>query len=216
VAEFAVIGMGRFGRAVARSLALEGQAVLAIDRDPDRLDAVAPDIESVASIDATQEERVKDLRLHRMSCVVVAIGSRATEASILTTAILRELGVGRIVARSFDEKHARLLLTVGAHEVLNPEDEIGRRLATRLAFPDIFDLIKLGEEVLAEVEAPEAFDGRCLAELDLRHRYDLSVLAIRRSAETLVNPAGDVLVAGGDLLIVLGRPDAIRQVADLL
>jgi len=213
MAEFAVIGMGRFGRAVARNLALEGQAVLAIDRDPDRLDAVAPDIESVASMDTTQEEKVKDLRLHRMSCVVVAIGSRATEASILTTAILRELGVGRIVARSFDEKHARLLLTVGAHEVLNPEDEIGRRLATRLAFPDIFDLIKLGEAVLAEVEAPEAFDGRRLEEL---HHYDLSVLAIRRGAETLVKPAGDVAVAGGDLLVVLGHPDAIRQVADLL
>lgn len=216
MAEFAVIGMGRFGRAVARNLALEGQAVLAIDRDARRLDVVAPDVDSVVNIDTTLEEEVKGLRLDRMSCVVVAIGSRATEASILTTAILRELGVARIVARSFDERHARLLLTVGANEVLNPEDEIGRRLATRLAFPDIFDHIKLGDAVLAEVEAPEAFAGQRLDELDLRQRYDLSVLAIRRGAATLVNPTGEAELAGGDLLVVLGHPEAIRQVADLL
>jgi trk system potassium uptake protein TrkA len=216
MAEIAVIGMGRFGRAVARSLALEGQAVLAIDREAGRLEAVAPEVDSVISIDTTQEEEVKGLRLDRMACVVVAIGSRATEASILTTAILRELGVGRIVARAFDERHARLLVTVGANEVLNPEDEIGRRLATRLAFPDIRDHIKLGEAVLAEVEAPEAFNGRRLDELDLGGTGNLSVLAIRRGVETLVSLGPEVEVAGGDLLIVLGRPEAIRQIAELL
>lgn len=214
--EFAVIGMGRFGRAVARGLARERQAVLAIDSNPARLDQVAGEVDSVALVDATDEEALAALRLDRMACAVVTIGSRATEASILTTAILRELGVGRIVARSFDERHARLLLTVGANEVLNPEDEIGRRLATRLAFPDIFDHIRLGDAVLAEVEAPEAFAGRRLEELGLRQRWDLSVLAIRRGDETLVNPAGEAEIAGGDLLVVLGHPEAIRQVADLL
>lgn len=216
MAEFAVIGMGRFGRAVARSLALEGQTVLAIDRDPRRLEAVAPDVESVVAVDTTREEEVRGLRLDRMACVVVAIGSRATEASILTTAILQEMGVGRIVARSFDERHARLLLTVGANEVLNPEDEIGRRLATRLAFPDIFDLIRLGDAVLAELEAPEAFGGSRLEELDLRERYELAVLAVRRGGETLVDPTGDTVIAGGDVLVVLGHPDAIRRVANLV
>lgn len=215
MAEFAVIGIGRFGRAVARNLTLEGQAVLAVDRDRGRLERVAEEVDSVAEADTTDEAMVAALELDRMATVVVAIGSRATEASLLTTAILKELEVPRIVARAFDERHARLLLAIGANEVLNPEDDVGRRLARHLAYPSIVDQIRVGESTVAEVEAPEAFAGRTLAELDLRNRHQVSLLAIRREGRMRSNPGAEDAIESGDVLVLLGGAGAIEEVAAL-
>lgn len=215
MADFGVIGLGRFGRSVVRSLVHEGQAVLAIDRDPARLTLVADQVDATARTDTTDEEAVKALQLDRMTSVVVTIGSRATEASLLTVAILRELEVPRIVARAFDARHARLLLAIGAHEVLNPEEEMGARLALRLARPGIRDQIRLGEGTVAEVEAPEAFAGRSLAELDLGKRHGVAVLAIERGGEVEPSPGADAAVESGDVLVVLGDEEAIRRVAAL-
>lgn len=213
--DFAVIGLGRFGRAVARSLVRDGQAVLAVDLMQKRLERLAEEVDATARADTTNEEAVKALRLDRMSSVVVAIGSRATEASLLTVAILRELEVPRIVARAFDDRHARLLLAIGAHEVLIPEDEMGARLALRLAHPALLDQIRLGEEALAEIEAPEAFAGSRLGQLDLRDRHGVSVLAIRRGPEVMAAPGREAAIESGDLLLLLGDEEAIRRVAAL-
>lgn len=215
MAELAVLGMGRFGRSVARFLTLEGQSVLAVDRDRARLDRVAEEVDSVSVADTTDEGALASLRLDRMSCVVVAMGSRALEASLLTTALLRGLDVPRLVARAFDERHARLLLAIGANEVINPEDEIGRRLALRLAHPDVVDQFRLGDSVVAQVEAPEVFAGRSLDDLDLPGEHALAVLAIHRGDRVIPRPGGDESVEGGDLLVVLGDPEAVRRVATL-
>jgi len=215
VAQIAVIGLGRFGRAVARSLALEGQAVLAIDRDVHRLEQVREAVDSAVAVDTTDERRMATLELERMACVVVTIGSRATEASLLTTAILRDLQVPRIVARAFDERHARLLIAVGAHEVLNPEDDVGQRLALRLAHPGIVDQIPLGDRSIAEVEAPEAFAGRTLEALDLLERHGVVLLAVRRGDAILPHPEPSAGVESGDTLILLGDAAALHGVAAL-
>ena len=215
MADFAVIGMGRFGRAVARSLVSDGQAVLCVDRDPGRLARVADEVDATARADTTDEQAVGALKLDRMSVVVVAIGSRATEASILTVAILRELGVPRIVARAFDERHGRLLLAIGASEVLNPEDEIGARLALRLARPSILDQFRLGDGTLAEVEVPEAWVGTPLGELDPRGGWGITILAVRRREEVSINPGPESLLESGDILVVLGEDEAVEAVAAL-
>lgn len=215
MSEFAVIGLGRFGRAVARSLAANGESVLAVDLDSDRLARLARDVDAVATADTTSEDAVAALRLERMSAVIVTIGSRATEASLLTTAILHELDVPRIVVRAFDERHARLLLQIGASEVLIPEDEVGSRLALRLSAPRVLDQIPLGDALIAEIETPEAFVGRSLAELGLRAHRGITVLAVRRDGNTYPNPGGDDTIHEGDILVVMGRPDSIRGVATL-
>ena len=215
MAQFAVIGMGRFGRAVAGSLVREDQAVLAIDRDAGRLDLVAREVDATAQADTTDEEAMTALQLGRMSCVVVTIGSRAMEASILTVAILRDQGVPQVVARAFDDRHARLLLALGANEVLNPEDEIGARLALRLARPNILDQFQFGDARVAELEAPEAFVGRTLGALDLRGRHGVSALVIRRGHTVLANPGAGATVSSGDVLVLLGREEAIEAVAAL-
>lgn len=215
MAELAVIGLGRFGRAAARSLVRDGQAVLAIDHDPARLELVAGEVDATARADTTDEEALAELRLGRMACVVVTIGSRATEASILTVAILRELGVPRIVARAFDERHARLLLAIGAHEVLNPEDEMGERLALHVARPGILDRFRCAGGWVAQVEAPEAFVGSALGALDLAAAGGVEVLALRRGDRVTARPGADWRIESGDVLVVFGEEEAVHRIEAL-
>jgi len=216
MAEFAIVGMGRFGRATARSLARRGEAVLAIDRDPQRLDLVAEEVASIAVADTTEPSQVRALALDRIPCAVVALGGRATEASLLTTALLRQAGVARIVARSFDDRHGRLLLAIGAHEVINPEDAVGRDLASRLSLPSVRGQTALGDQKLAVIEVPEAFAGRSLADVSLVRRYQLTLLAIRRGGSNVVPASLDERLESGDLLVVVGGEEAVARVAGLV
>lgn len=215
MANFAVIGLGRFGRAVASHLTREGQGVLAVDRDESRLALVATSVEGTATADTTSEEAVAALRLERLTGVVVAIGPRSTEASLLTTAILHELEIPRIVARAFDDRHRRLLLAMGATEVVNPEEESGQRLALHLANPSIVEQVSLGEATIAEVETPESFVGRQIEDLDLRRQFSVTLLAIRRDGRTRANPDITTVIASDDVLLLLGSSDAVRAVAAL-
>lgn len=211
--EFAVIGLGRFGRSLVEALRAESQTVLAVDIDRRRVENVADLVDGAVVCDTTDEEALASLGLERMSCVTVAIGERATEASILTTALLRQIGIPRIVARSFNDLHARVLRSVGAHEVVNPESEMGARLASQLANPNILDRLQMGDAEIAEVSAPESFVGRSLENLDLRNRAGVTVLALRRGDEVLANPSADDEVESGDVLVLLGRDEAMRKLA---
>jgi trk/ktr system potassium uptake protein len=215
MAEFAIIGMGRFGRAVARSLSARGEMVLAIDKNAERLERIAAEVESVAQADTTEQQQLELLNLARMACVVVALGGCAPEASLLTTALLRLAGVPRVVARSFDDRNARLLLSVGAHEVINPEDEAGHGLAVRLARPAVRGQTSLGEMKVAVVESPEAFAGRTLQSLDLPTRFFVTALGLRRSGHNHAPLEPGETIESGDLLVLLGGEEAIARVAAL-
>lgn len=207
--------MGRFGRAAARHLVSEGQSVLAIDQNQNALDQVSSEVEATARLDVTSDSALQGLDLVRVGSVVVTIGARSTEASVLTTAILRELEVPRIIARAFDDRHARLLRALGAHEVLNPEEEMAQQLAVRLAYPGVVAEIPFAGATIAEIELPEALAGKTLQELDLRNRFGVAVLAIRRGMITQVNPVASDVPQSGDCLMLLGSVDAVRRLAVL-
>ena len=212
--EFVVIGLGMFGRVVALGLARENQAVLAIDINQDEVNRFASDLDAVVQADATDEDALRELRLERMSCAVVAIGAESMEASILTTALLRQIGVPRIVARSLSDLHARVLRAVGAHEVVSPEVEMGQRLAHRLTHPNILDRFDLGDNAqLAEVEVPVQFVGKSLVEIDVRRRHDLTVVAIHRGDDVIANPGRDEELRTGDVLVVIASPGAVARFA---
>ena len=214
--EFAVIGLGQFGRAVALSLVREGAAVLAIDQMQERAQMVETEVDAVACADATDERALDELGLERMSCVVVAMGVRARETSILTTALLSQRGVPRIISRAANELHARVLLAVGAHEVINPELQMGQRLARNLAHPTILEQIALDENTnLVEVAAPEQFIGKTLVEIDLRRRYGVSVIAVRRGGQVMPQTAAEERLIRGDRLLIVGPPASVRRVASL-
>ena len=214
IGEFLVIGLGRFGRAVAVGLHAEGQSVLAVDAREDIVQQVATQVDAVVSADATDERALKDLHPERMCCAVVAIGGESIESSILCTALLRQMGVPRIVARAVTELHARVLLAVGADEVINPEADVGARLSRRLAQPNVFEQIELGEDAdLAEIAVPEAFVGKSLVDLDIRRRFSISVVAIRRQDRVKANLDGGELLQTGDVLLAIGSRGALRRVA---
>lgn len=212
--QFAVIGLGVFGRQVAVQLTRLGQEVLAIDLDEGLVNAVTEDLEAVVRADATDESALRELHLEAVSCAVVAIGAESIEASILATTLLRQIGVPHIVARSVNPLHARALRAVGAHTVVRPEEEMGTRLARRLAQPNVLERIDLGAEAeLAEVPAPSDFVEKSLIELEVRRRYAVTVVAIRRGDAILATLDGSERIRSGDILIVLGATPAVEKLA---
>jgi trk system potassium uptake protein TrkA len=212
--EFLVIGLGRFGRAVAVGLRAEGQSVLAVDAHEEVVQQIASEVDAAVSADATDERALAELHPERTCCAVVAIGGDSIENSILCTALLRQIGVPRIVARAVTELHGRVLRAVGADEVVNPEADVGARLARRLAQPNVFDQIELGEDAdLAEIAVPEAFVGKSLIELDIRRRFAISVVAIRRHDRVRANLDASEQLQTGDVLLAIGSRGALRRIA---
>jgi trk system potassium uptake protein len=214
--DYAVIGLGRFGRAVALGLARMKQAVLAVDRDPVLVESVAQSVDAAICADATNERAFEELRLERFGCVVVGIGADSLEASILTTALLRQRAIPRIVARAVTDLHGRVLRATGAHEVVNPEQEMGKRLASRLTQPNVLEQLKFDEHTsLVEVAAPEAFHGKSLVDLDVRKRYRVSVVAVRRHGEVIANPRPEDTFQSGDILLVIGSRESVARLGNL-
>jgi len=216
MADFCIIGLGMFGRAVALSLTAQGQSVLGIDSNRDEVDRIASELDTVVCADSTDEEALRELRIDRIGCAVVAIGAESMEASILTTTLLRQLGVPQIVARSLGSLHARVLRAVGAHRVVSPEWEMGVSLAQQLAQPSVLDRFDLGDEVeVVEIEAPQSFVGQTLVELGVRRRFSVSVAAIRRGDRVYATLEGGEQIEPGDVLVVIGRAEAIAKLAAL-
>lgn len=214
--EYIVLGLGRFGASVARELSGRGQSVVAVDVDPERVDELSRELSSVVIADATDEAALRELQVERVTCAIVAIGTESMESSILATALLRQLGVSRIIARSLGTLHGRVLLSVGAHTVVNPEQEIGQRVARRLVQPNILERLNLaGGVVLAEIELPSTFVDRSAIDLQLREKYGVTVAAVSRDGE--VRPVGDAedTFRERDVLIVVGSPDAIDRFSDI-
>jgi len=216
MADFCIIGLGAFGRAVALSLTSQGHSVLGIDSNRDEVDRIASELDTVVCADSTDEEALRELRIDRIGCAVVAIGADSMEASILTTTLLRQLGVPQIVARSLGSLHARVLRAIGAHRVVSPEWEMGKSLAYQLAQPSVLDRFDLGDEVeVVEIEAPQSFVGQTLVELDVRRRFSISVAAIRRGDRVYATLGGGEQIENGDVLVVIGRDEAIAKLAAL-
>lgn len=216
MADFCIIGLGMFGRAVALSLTSQGQSVLGVDSNRDEVDRIASELDTVVCADSTDEEALRELRIDRIGCAVVAIGAESMEASILTTTLLRQLGVPQIVARSLGPLHARVLRAVGAHRVVSPEWEMGVSLAQQLAQPSVLDRFDLGDEAeVVEIEAPQSFVGQTLVELGVRRRFNVSVAAIRRGDRVYATLEGGEQIENGDVLVVIGRAEAIAELAAL-
>jgi len=208
--EFAVIGLGQFGRALALNLVRDGHSVLAIDVNPERAQMVEAEVEAVVVADATLESALEELGLERTTCTVVAMGRRARETSIMVTALLRQRGVPRIISRTTDDLHARVLRAVGAHEVINPEFSAGVRSARHLAAPNVFDQLALTRfESVAHVRAPEALHGVTCSGFVAKFRVEL--LAVVRSDRVVSRGHQDLRIEPGDDLLLLGTADDIRR-----
>jgi trk system potassium uptake protein TrkA len=210
-----IIGLGQFGMSLSRALTDRGVDVLAVDLDPVRVSFAADFVAEAVQFDALDEEALARSAPARRDVCVVAIGDTAREGSILCTALLRQMGAPRVVARATDDLHERILKLVGAHEVVNPERAFGERLATRLAFSGVLEELPLGDDLsITEVKIPAPLIGRTPLDLKLPRRFNVTIVAIRRSQDgrgRLLMPRPDEPLQTDDILVMVAAPGAVTS-----
>lgn len=206
-----VIGLGQFGMAVAQVLSERGMEVLAVDLVESRVRAAAEFTAEAACFDAMDTDALTRTSPERREVCICAIGDESREASIICTALLRQMGAPRVIARANNDLHARILRLVGAHQVVNPEREFGERFANHILYERVRNEMPLGEDLLiTELTPPASLVGRTLADLQLPRRYGITVVAIRRAGRGAVFlPAPSDIVEEQDVMVVVSRPDAV-------
>jgi trk system potassium uptake protein len=212
--EFVVIGLGRFGGGLAATLVGMGHEVLGIDADPRIVQELSGVLTHVVEADSTSEEAMRQLGVPEFSTAVVAIGTDL-EASILTTGVLVDLGVKRIVAKAVTEPHGRILTRIGAHKVVFPERDMGIRVGHSLA-GSILDYFELDPGfALVETTAPRELAGKTLAAAEVRKRYGVTVVCIKPAGGSFTYATPDTVVQEGDVLVVAGEKPRAESFGEL-
>lgn len=209
--DFIVIGLGRFGSSVAANLKRFGKNVFGIDPDEAALAAALPNLNKGVVADAADERTLRELNVADYDAAIVGIGSDVG-TSILVTEMLKELGVGLVIARATTDTHAKCLLKVGADRIILPERDMGVRVARNIAEANIVDFIELDPDVsIQEVAVTEDMVGLTLREQDLAGRYGANVIAVKRGDDVIINPKPDEALRTGDIIIVIGRNGRFAQ-----
>jgi len=207
---YVVIGMGRFGSEVARRLYELGCEVLAIDSSNDLVQQVSGEVTQAVVADAQDKEVLRALGVKNFDCAIVAIGGSLTD-SVLATMNLKELGVPYVVCKAHDETHKKVLLKIGADQVVIPEQENAGRLARSLSSFNVLDYIELSEDYgIIDVPAPASWVGKSLRELNVRAKVGVNILAIRHDGQINVSPSPDAPIQKADVLVVLGDTLALK------
>ncbi len=211
--QFAVIGLGRFGRAVCSTLHGLGYEVLGVDTDEKKVTQALNDRISahVLQLDSTEPSALQEAGIFEFETVIVAIGNYLAE-SITTTLNLKEGGVTHVIAKASSETHLKLLKKVGADHVVFPEREMGCSLARILTQPSILERFDLDpNHSIVELLVPEKFDGKTIADLDLRRRYGLNLLAVGRGDNFEINPQPNERLKNGEVMVVIGSNKDINR-----
>lgn len=212
---YIVMGLGRFGSEVALRLCDQGCEVLAMDTNPDLVQHVADRVTHAVVADATDKAVLKALDASSFDCAIVAIGN-SLAASVLVTMNLQELGLPKIICKASDETHRKVLLKMGAHQVVIPEKEHAARLARSLANPNVLDYIELSDACgIVEAPAPIKWRDKSLKELDIRARFGINIIAIKHDGEINTFPSADYRFAMGDVIVVMGGPDTVEKLRNL-
>jgi len=215
--QFAVIGLGRFGRAVCMTLHNLGYEVLGVDSDERCVSQVLNDgiVSHALTLDSTDTNMLKEAGLFEVDTAIVAIGNFVQE-SVITTLNLKEGGVPHVVAKASSDIHGKLLSRVGADQVVYPEHEMGCDLARSLTRPGILERFELDpDHSIVEVVVPAEFDGKTIAELDLRGQYGLNLIAIchdkHQANQFEINPSPVARLQKGWLIVVIGSNQSIDR-----
>ena len=211
--QFAVIGLGRFGKAVCSTLHGLGYEVLGVDFDEKKVTQALTDRISshVVQLDSTEPSALAEAGIFEFETVIVAIGNYLAE-SITTTLNLKEAGVTYVIAKASSETHLKLLKKVGADHVVFPEREMGCSLARTLTTPSILERFDLDpDHSIVELIVPEKFDGKTISDLELRHKYGLNLLAVSRADKFEINPQPNERLRRGELMVVIGSNKDINR-----
>ena len=187
---YAVFGLGRYGRAVSKELIKNGVEVLAVDKDENKVNAAIADIPYCKCANVTDIEVLKQLGIHNIDIVIIAMASNL-EASVMATMLCKELGVDIVIAKCASEMNCKILTKVGADKVVYPEKESGIRLAKNLLSSGFVDMIELSKDAsMVEIDVRPEWEGKNLMELNLRAKYSINVVAIikNKKINTYVDP----------------------------
>ncbi|MFP4520714.1 MAG: potassium channel family protein [Fibrobacterota bacterium] len=208
-----VIGLGQFGMALARSLSGKGAEVLGVDKERVLVDEAASFLTETVAMDATDEAELARLKPKDRDSVICAIGDESKEASIICTALLRQMGTPMIVSRAGDKTHQRILKLVGAHQVINPEEEFGKKFANRIIYRNIIANTNIGEDLsLTEIKTQPSMAGKNLIELSLPGKYGVIVAGIRSGENGKVSPPSPTVpLKEKDNLILVSNESSIQK-----
>lgn len=203
--EFVVIGLGRFGSSVARTLVNYGHDVLAIDNDAERVQHLSAELPHIVQLDATNAQSLREIGADEFETGVVCISSDF-ESNILATVLLHQMGVERIITKASTRTQKTILEAIGAAEVILPEHEAGAHLGRRLTSQNFIDYLEMGEGIsIVELIAPDKVCNQSLGACNLRQNYGLTVIAVRRGSQVYANPGANFIIMPGDILVVIGR-----------
>lgn len=209
--QFVVVGLGRFGSTLATTLYRIGVDVLAIDVNHQRVEEVRDSVTHCVQANAMNREALVQLGVRDFDVAVVTIGADI-KASGMTTMLMKELGVNYVVAKAQDEIHGRMLTKLGADKVIFPERDMGKRVAHNLVAGNILDFIELSPDYsMVEVEPLDEWNGKTLAQLDLRNKLGINVIAIRRDGHVDPSPMPGTVLFRGDRLLVMAGMDVIKK-----
>ena len=208
--QFAVIGLGRFGSNMAKALSKMGYEVLAIDKNQHKVQEFSDEVTHVVQADTTDENALRELGILNFDVVVVAIGEDV-QANVLTTLQLKEIGVNFIVATSRNSLHTKLLEKVGADRIVAPERDMARRVAYNLASTSVMDYIELSPRFsIVEITAPKAFQNKTIADSNIRAKYGINVVAIKRGEDLIISPLPSEKIIKDDIVVVVGKNESIN------
>lgn len=224
---FAVFGLGTFGFEVCKVLSEKGTKVIAVDKDRKLVDKVKDMVTQAVLIDSTDEDALRNADLQDVDVAVVGIGD-SIDGSILTTILLKNMGVPRIIARAVSSVHEQVLRQIGATEVINIAVAEGERLAKRIISPDMVDLMPISKnQSIAEIRTPTKFVDKTLQDIDLRKKYHINLISVKR-IETAIDEVGNPLqeenvfcpkpdeeLKANDILVLLGSEDDIQKLKEL-
>ena len=204
--QFVVIGLGRFGESVAKTLYGLGHDVLAIDMDEDMVQEISDSVTHAVQMDATDESALRTLGLRNFDVAVVTIGSNI-QASVMVTLLVKDLGVKYIIAKGQSDLHAKVL----------PEKDMGVRVAHNLVSASILDYIELSPDYsIMEMKALEEWNGKNLTELKLRSRYGINVMAIKKDDDINISPSADEVISSDDIIVAIGSAEDLAKIEEIM
>jgi trk system potassium uptake protein TrkA len=209
--QFAVIGLGRFGGSVCRTLVELGHEVLAIDTDESKVSHFANIVTQAVQLDSTDEVALREIGIRNFNHVIVAIGDNI-QASILTTLILKDLDLPFITVKAQSDYHEKVLSKIGATKVIHPERDMGVRIAHNLISDNVLDFIELSPDYsLVEIKASEKMIGKSLLQLNIRAKYGCNIMAVKSDNDLNISPRAEDIIQRNDILVVIGSNKDISR-----
>ena len=206
-----IIGLGRFGKHMAQKFSEQGNDILAVDTDEDRVNAVLPFVTDAQIGDATNEMFVESLGVANFDLCVVAIGDNF-QSSLETTSLLKDMGAKFVLSRASRDVHAKFLLRNGANEVVYTEKETAERLAVKYGNDSVFDYIEINEDYsIYEIGVPDSWVGKSILDKKVRTKYNISILATKRGKEIYPLPHPDHVFSETESLMILGRNEDVKR-----